>query len=256
MLCQILNRASSQDGCFHHITTLEMPGLENVEHLPILTATCGILLAILKEDMENFKDGNLFIFSHFCVKSYIISNTYCHLFLFSSSFLKCHCSQSLQNTTGGAKFPIILIYISPGGEPSLIFTKLLWVNYIDLVWLFPVFCGFICFLLVPDKEHIKPEEMAKVNKMLAMLTHYHSIVSDTHAVSVDEDEMCTICFAFPISTIFEPCKHHSCRWVPVIWWHEKIILTTVLTPGFLQCTELVSPIIWWTAKTAFSVKLK
>lgn len=58
LLCQVLNRASSQDGCFHHITTLEMPGLENVEHLPILTATCGILLGILKEDMENFKGGN------------------------------------------------------------------------------------------------------------------------------------------------------------------------------------------------------
>ncbi|XP_034235683.1 E3 ubiquitin-protein ligase RNF123-like isoform X2 [Thrips palmi] len=118
LLCQVLNRASSQDGCFHHITTLEIPGLENVEHLPILTATCGIILAILKEDIENFKE---------------------------------------------------------------------------------------------DKEHIKPEEMAKVSKMLTMLTHYHHILSQTNAVPVDEDEMCTICFAFPISTVFEPCKHHSCR---------------------------------------------
>lgn len=54
LLCQVLNRASSQDGCFHHITNLEIPGLENVDHFPMLTAVCGILIAILKEDIENF----------------------------------------------------------------------------------------------------------------------------------------------------------------------------------------------------------
>lgn len=53
LLCQILNRVSSQTSCFQHVVLLDIPDLETVDHFPILAAVVGILLAILKDDMTN-----------------------------------------------------------------------------------------------------------------------------------------------------------------------------------------------------------
>ncbi|XP_031829179.2 E3 ubiquitin-protein ligase RNF123 isoform X1 [Nomia melanderi] len=52
---QILNRISSQTSCFQQVILLEIPDLETVHHFPILAAVIGILLALLSEDMTNFK---------------------------------------------------------------------------------------------------------------------------------------------------------------------------------------------------------
>ncbi|KOC64134.1 E3 ubiquitin-protein ligase RNF123 [Habropoda laboriosa] len=59
LLCQVLNRMSSQTSCFQHVVLLEIPDLESVDHFPILTAITGILLALLKEDMTNFKPKSM-----------------------------------------------------------------------------------------------------------------------------------------------------------------------------------------------------
>ncbi|XP_029043573.1 E3 ubiquitin-protein ligase RNF123-like [Osmia bicornis bicornis] len=59
LLCQVLNRMSSQTSCFQHIVLLEIPDLESVDHFPILAAVAGILLALLNEDMANFKSKGL-----------------------------------------------------------------------------------------------------------------------------------------------------------------------------------------------------
>ncbi|KAK2581027.1 hypothetical protein KPH14_006075 [Odynerus spinipes] len=54
LLCQVLNRMSSQTSCFQHVVLLEIPDLESVDHFPILAAVIGILLALLHEDMLLF----------------------------------------------------------------------------------------------------------------------------------------------------------------------------------------------------------
>jgi Kip1 ubiquitination-promoting complex protein 1 len=56
VLCQVLNRVSSQTSCFQHVITLDIPELESVDHFPILTAVVGVLLALLLDDMQEF-DG-------------------------------------------------------------------------------------------------------------------------------------------------------------------------------------------------------
>ncbi|XP_017884419.1 E3 ubiquitin-protein ligase RNF123-like isoform X2 [Ceratina calcarata] len=55
LLCQVLNRMSSQTSCFQHVVQLEILDLECVDHFPILAAVTGILLALLHEDMNKFK---------------------------------------------------------------------------------------------------------------------------------------------------------------------------------------------------------
>lgn len=54
LLCQVLNRMSSQTSCFQHVVLLEIPDLESVDHFPILAAVIGILLALLEREMFTF----------------------------------------------------------------------------------------------------------------------------------------------------------------------------------------------------------
>ncbi|XP_015584850.1 E3 ubiquitin-protein ligase RNF123 isoform X2 [Cephus cinctus] len=57
LLCQILNRISSQTGCFQYVVLLDIPDLETIDHFPILAAVIGILLALLQEEMRIYKLG-------------------------------------------------------------------------------------------------------------------------------------------------------------------------------------------------------
>ncbi|CAK9813379.1 E3 ubiquitin-protein ligase RNF123 [Anthophora plagiata] len=59
LLCQVLNRMSSQTSCFQHVVLLDIPDLDSVDHFPILTAITGILIALLKEDMANIKSKSV-----------------------------------------------------------------------------------------------------------------------------------------------------------------------------------------------------
>ncbi|CAL7948841.1 unnamed protein product [Xylocopa violacea] len=59
LLCQVLNRMSSQTSCFQHVVLLGIPDLESVDHFPILAAVTGILLALLDEDMISFKSKSV-----------------------------------------------------------------------------------------------------------------------------------------------------------------------------------------------------
>lgn len=52
LLSQILNRVSSQTSSFHLVLLLDIPDLEAVDHFPILTAVIGILLMLLKDELE------------------------------------------------------------------------------------------------------------------------------------------------------------------------------------------------------------
>ncbi|KAG0728488.1 E3 ubiquitin-protein ligase RNF123 [Chionoecetes opilio] len=51
LLCQVLNRVSGWSGCFGHVVSLEIPGLETIHHYPILTAVTGILLTLITHDL-------------------------------------------------------------------------------------------------------------------------------------------------------------------------------------------------------------
>lgn len=55
LLCQVLNRISSYTSCFLDVMLLKIPDLDSVDHFPILAAITGVLLALLNEDMINYK---------------------------------------------------------------------------------------------------------------------------------------------------------------------------------------------------------
>lgn len=56
LLCQVLNRVASRSSCFDHVVSLEIPGLETVDHFPVVAAVTGILVRLLLEGAPESRD--------------------------------------------------------------------------------------------------------------------------------------------------------------------------------------------------------
>nr|CAD7194583.1 unnamed protein product [Timema douglasi] len=162
LMCQVLNRVSSQAGCFQHVVQLEIPDLETVDHFPILTAVVGILLALLKEELDQFSDENLEVPK--IAKALLTEPSFQ---ISSLRFLMGDIQKVLKKQR---KMPFSLI------------------NY---------------------AEDVSMEEQDRVRNMIRMLDVYSKLLSDVKVIA-DED-VCTICYAYPINATFKPCNHQSCR---------------------------------------------
>nr|CAD7404785.1 unnamed protein product [Timema cristinae] len=162
LMCQVLNRVSSQAGCFQHVVQLEIPDLETVDHFPILTAVVGILLALLKEELDQFSDENLDVPK--IAKALLTEPSFQ---ISSLRFLMGDIQKVLKKQR---KMPFSLI------------------NY---------------------AEDVSMEEQDRVRNMIRMLDVYSKLLSDVKVIA-DED-VCTICYAYPINATFKPCNHQSCR---------------------------------------------
>ncbi|XP_013421955.1 E3 ubiquitin-protein ligase RNF123 [Lingula anatina] len=47
LLCQVMNRVTAKGNLFENIVSAGMPGLESVDHFPVLAAVCGVLVQLL-----------------------------------------------------------------------------------------------------------------------------------------------------------------------------------------------------------------
>jgi hypothetical protein len=61
-----------------------------------------------------------------------------------------------------------------------------------------------------DSDDVSFAEIEKVKKMIRLLNFYQGRLTDVRTLS--EDELCTICYAYPVSATFRPCNHQSCRY--------------------------------------------
>ena len=52
LLTQVLNRVTSRSNMFDTVVSVSMPGLETVDHFPILTAVTGILITLIVKASE------------------------------------------------------------------------------------------------------------------------------------------------------------------------------------------------------------
>ncbi|XP_069792976.1 E3 ubiquitin-protein ligase RNF123 isoform X2 [Narcine bancroftii] len=60
LINQVLNRVTAEKNLFDRVVNLRLPGLESVDHYPILVAVTGILVRILVDsDVQGFDDNNL-----------------------------------------------------------------------------------------------------------------------------------------------------------------------------------------------------
>ncbi|XP_024879917.1 E3 ubiquitin-protein ligase RNF123-like [Temnothorax curvispinosus] len=166
LLCQVLNRMSSQTNCFQHVMLLEIPDLESIDHFPILAAVIGILLALLEKEMKDFA----------AAKSTIEVPKITRSLLTEPSF-----------QISSLHFVL--------GDTKLKNTKTKNVKP---------------FSLLNYQEDVTAEEINRVKQMITYLDTCHVLLPDTKLIS-DDENACTICYAFPITAIFKPCNHQTCR---------------------------------------------
>ncbi|XP_011648350.1 E3 ubiquitin-protein ligase RNF123-like [Pogonomyrmex barbatus] len=164
LLCQVLNRMSSQTSCFQHVVLLEIPDLESVDHFPILAAVIGILLALLEKEMN------------------------------VTTKLTNEVPRITRSLLTEPSFQISSLYFVLG-DTKLKNTKTKNVKP---------------FSLLNYQEDVTAEEINRVKQMITYLDTYRTLLPDTKLIS-DDDNTCTICYAFPITATFKPCNHQTCR---------------------------------------------
>ena len=65
LISQVLSRVTVPPGCFQHVVDLCLPDLSTITHFAIISAAVGILLALLKDELNR---GIPFTFSHSLTK--------------------------------------------------------------------------------------------------------------------------------------------------------------------------------------------
>ncbi|XP_043268738.1 E3 ubiquitin-protein ligase RNF123-like isoform X2 [Venturia canescens] len=165
LLCQILNRVSSQTSSFQHVVLLDIPDLETVDHFPILAAVIGILLALLQQEITS---------KH------------------------AHEAKEAPRTTG-----TLLM------EPSFQMSSLYFVLG-EGTTKKPALKNIKTFSLLNYKEDVSEADIVSVRDMIKHLEINRGLLPETRLIS-DDDDTCTICYAYPIAVTFKPCNHRSCR---------------------------------------------
>uniref|UniRef100_A0A674GFM0 E3 ubiquitin-protein ligase RNF123 n=1 Tax=Taeniopygia guttata TaxID=59729 RepID=A0A674GFM0_TAEGU len=162
LLNQVLNRVTAERNLFDRVVNLRLPGLESVDHYPILVAVTGILVRLLVDtDVQGTERATTVLLADPCFQL-----------------------RSIQYLLGHAE-PSALAAAAPPTDKRH-------------------------FSLHTYTEYISTEELAKVEKMLNHLSEESKQAAAT-TLPTSEEDLCPICYAHPISAIFRPCSHKSCK---------------------------------------------
>uniref|UniRef100_A0A8C3GTZ1 E3 ubiquitin-protein ligase RNF123 n=1 Tax=Corvus moneduloides TaxID=1196302 RepID=A0A8C3GTZ1_CORMO len=164
LLNQVLNRVTAERNLFDRVVNLRLPGLESVDHYPILVAVTGILVRLRGPASVSFGRTER-------ATAVLLADP-------------CFQLRSIQYLLGHAE-PSALAAAAPATDKRH-------------------------FSLHTYTEYISAEELAKVEKMLNHLSEESKQAAAT-TLPTSEEDLCPICYAHPISAIFRPCSHKSCK---------------------------------------------
>nr|XP_033782410.1 E3 ubiquitin-protein ligase RNF123 [Geotrypetes seraphini]XP_033782411.1 E3 ubiquitin-protein ligase RNF123 [Geotrypetes seraphini]XP_033782413.1 E3 ubiquitin-protein ligase RNF123 [Geotrypetes seraphini]XP_033782414.1 E3 ubiquitin-protein ligase RNF123 [Geotrypetes seraphini] len=162
LLNQVLNRVTAERNLFDRVVNLRLPGLESVDHYPILVAVTGILVRLLIDSERQWSERATAVL------------------LADPSFQL----RSIQYLLGQA-------------ETSTLASGLPYTEKRH-------------FSLQVYTDYISQDELSKVDQMLAHLSE-ESKQAAASTLPTSEDDLCPICYAHPISAVFKPCAHKSCK---------------------------------------------
>lgn len=195
LISQVLSRVTVPPGCFQYVIDMCLPELSSVTHFSIISASIGILLALLKNEIDDDEDGR------------INMPKVVKILLTDPSFQ----IASLEYTVGDVKTPIqIQQEIHRGNFDAQ--SR----SHIDPLTNEVRFSStrprseqpVIKFSFADYPTHVTADEIEQVKKLIKYLLIRKSLLSDTTLPS--DDTICTICYATSISATFEPCRHQSC----------------------------------------------
>ncbi|XP_066900284.1 E3 ubiquitin-protein ligase RNF123 isoform X3 [Kogia breviceps] len=162
LLNQVLNRVTAERNLFDRVVTLRLPGLESVDHYPILVAVTGILVRLLVHGPASGTErATSVLLADPCFQLRSI----------------CYLLGQPEPPTPGTALP------APDQKR---------------------------FSLQSYTDYISVEELAQVEQMLAHLTSA-SAQAAAASLPTSEEDLCPICYAHPISAVFQPCGHKSCK---------------------------------------------
>ncbi|XP_070594973.1 E3 ubiquitin-protein ligase RNF123 [Erythrolamprus reginae] len=162
LLNQVLNRVTAERNLFDRVVNLRLPGLESVDHYPILVAVTGILVRLLVDtDFQGAERGTAVLLADPCFQL-----------------------RSIQYLLGHTE-PLVLGMTSSSADKKH-------------------------FSLQSYTDYISQEELAKVEQMLGHLSE-ESKQAAAATMPTSEEDLCPICYAHPISAVFKPCAHKSCK---------------------------------------------
>uniref|UniRef100_A0A8C4U0B5 RING-type E3 ubiquitin transferase n=1 Tax=Falco tinnunculus TaxID=100819 RepID=A0A8C4U0B5_FALTI len=162
LLNQVLNRVTAERNLFDRVVNLRLPGLESVDHYPILVAVTGILVRLGRHGPCSGAER---------ATAVLLADP-------------CFQLRSIQYLLGHTE-PSALAAAAPATDKRH-------------------------FSLHTYTEYISAEELAKVDKMLSHLSEESKQAAAT-TLPTSEEDLCPICYAHPISAIFRPCSHKSCK---------------------------------------------
>ncbi|KAM8868482.1 E3 ubiquitin-protein ligase RNF123 isoform 2-T2 [Synchiropus picturatus] len=189
LLNQVLNRVTAEKNLFDRVVNLRLPGLESVDHYPILVAVTGILVQILVAgERQGTQRAAAVLLSDPCFQLHSIQ----HLLgeAAAPSVQLTSVSRPVIGALSSSVSPSLPAAASAGGAAGLTDRK--------------------HFSLHAYTDYISQEEKKKVELMLAFLTEESQQAAATTAPTC-EDDLCPICYAHSISAIFKPCSHKSCK---------------------------------------------
>uniref|UniRef100_A0A803SYW1 E3 ubiquitin-protein ligase RNF123 n=1 Tax=Anolis carolinensis TaxID=28377 RepID=A0A803SYW1_ANOCA len=160
LLNQVLNRVTAERNLFDRVVNLRLPGLESVDHYPILVAVTGILVRLLVRGPQSTRATAVLLAD------------------------PCFQLRSIQYLLGHTE-PVALGVASSSTDKKH-------------------------FSLQSYTDYISQEELAKVEQMLGHLSE-ESKQAAASTLPTSEEDLCPICYAHPISAVFKPCSHKSCK---------------------------------------------
>uniref|UniRef100_A0A669BJ81 RING-type E3 ubiquitin transferase n=1 Tax=Oreochromis niloticus TaxID=8128 RepID=A0A669BJ81_ORENI len=150
LLNQVLNRVTAEKNLFDRVVNLRLPGLESVDHYPILVAVTGILVRILVDGDRVSRAASV---------------------LLSDPCFQLHSIQHL---------------LGEGGESSS--------------------SAAVASSVRPAVGSLGSSVAAPLPSATGSSERKHFSLHPT-----SEEDLCPICYAHPISAIFKPCSHKSCK---------------------------------------------
>ncbi|XP_039896917.1 E3 ubiquitin-protein ligase RNF123 isoform X1 [Simochromis diagramma] len=189
LLNQVLNRVTAEKNLFDRVVNLRLPGLESVDHYPILVAVTGILVRILVDgDRQGVSRAASVLLSDPCFQLHSIQHLLGEGGESSSS--SAAVAPSVRPAMGSLGSSVATPLPSAAGNSGSSERK--------------------HFSLHAYTDYISEEEKHRVELMLAFLTEESKQAAASTAPTSEED-LCPICYAHPISAIFKPCSHKSCK---------------------------------------------
>lgn len=246
LLCQVLNRVTSRSGCFELVVSMDIPGLETVNHFPILVAVAGILLSLVDNGPPASRER--------AIKTLLAEPSFQPAsldFLLqpeqdeagpssqSSSHRTCaDCSSKLPLANMDTETYSPRLYRSSTSDPSAM-SSLSMETETDsssrdqysksLETEISLTCCVHCSATaqtslerarttsrsefsLSNYPEVSLNEICQLRRVSVLLHSRHkmALIEESKSV-VDEEALCTICYANPKCAIFQPCNHQSCR---------------------------------------------